>query len=232
MDRIALRQIIDWRSHTYTYFVWHKPSKEAFIVDPVLEHEERDFKLVQELGLNVKMLFDTHVHADHKTGAFALKLKLRAKHALGSHSEVTHTDLLCGDGDSLPFDYIDLESRLTPGHTKGCVSFVLKAGTKQWVFTGDTLLIRGCGRTDFQGGDSSTLYHSIQNKLFSLDDETVVYPGHDYKGQTQSTIGEEKRFNLRLKTGTTENQFIDIMKHLKLKEPQNLSEHVDFNSKQ
>ena len=168
-------------------------------------------------------------HADHKTGAYELKKNFDATYILGEKSGSKKADVLCKDSEVLPFDTLKVTSRLTPGHTAGCVSFIVEEGKNKWAFTGDTLLIRGCGRTDFQGGDSSTLYRSIKDKLFCLDDDTAFFPGHDYKGQTQSTVGEEKRFNPRLKTSVDENHFVEIMNKLVLKKPNNLMEQVKFN---
>jgi glyoxylase-like metal-dependent hydrolase (beta-lactamase superfamily II) len=191
----------------------------------VIEQVERDVKLIQELGLTLKYAVDTHVHADHITGAGLLRERTGCKTAIAASEQVECADVPLQEGDELSFGQYKLKVLETPGHTKGCLSFV----TDGMVFTGDALLIRGCGRTDFQGGDADTLYTSITEKIFKLPDETIVYPGHDYKGMTMSTIAEEKAFNPRVKLGR--QGFVDLMNNLNLPMPKRIHEAVPANLK-
>lgn len=218
-------QLFDGDSSTYTYLLVDAKSREAILIDPVREKIDRDVQLVRELGATLKYILDTHVHADHVTGAGELRKRTGAKTAIGALSGVDCADILLKDGDTLDFGSQTLTALATPGHTAGCMSFVV--GDR--VFTGDALLIRGTGRTDFQEGSSSRLYDSIKEKLFRLPDSTLVYPAHDYKGQTHSTIGLEKRHNPRIGDNKTREEFAAILAALKLSQPIRIHEAVPAN---
>jgi sulfur dioxygenase len=224
---MLFRQLLDPATSTYTYLLADEEACEAVIIDPVLDQVDRDTQLIQELGLRLVYALDTHVHADHVTGSGSLCNRLDCKAVLGERSGVGYADLLVKDGDVVPFGSYRLEVRETPGHTDGCLTFV--TGDHKMAFTGDALLIRGCGRTDFQQGSSAMLYASVHEKLFSLPDETLVYPGHDYKGRTCSRIGEEKRHNPRLGEGRSLEHFVRIMKGLDLAPPKQIAVVVPAN---
>eukprot|EP00474_Spongospora_subterranea_P009262 CRZ09720.1 hypothetical protein [Spongospora subterranea] len=228
---LVFRQLFDHGSSTYTYILGDAVSKEAVVVDPVDTCIERDLKVISELGLDLKYAVNTHVHADHITGSGLIKKKLPSVKSVISVAAKAQADILTNDADKIQFGTFWLECRSTPGHTSGCTSLVLCGAerTPKMVFTGDVLLIRGCGRTDFQDGDSSKLYKSVHEKLFSLPDETIVYPAHDYKGLTSSTIGEEKKFNPRLTKPLSE--FIKIMSELNLPKPGKIDVAVPANVK-
>ncbi len=225
---MLFRQLFDRESCTYTYLLGDEESGEAVLIDPVREHVERDAQLLDELGLKLKFTLETHVHADHITGSGLLRQKLGSKSVLSARGGAPCVDVAAADGDIVEFGPHAIECRATPGHTDGCMSFyVADAGA---VFTGDTLFIRGCGRTDFQQGSAENLYRSVHGKLFSLPNSTSVYPGHDYKGRTVSTIGEEMRHNPRL-GGTSLEEFSEIMGKLKLAPPKKLAEAVPANQR-
>ncbi|XP_067094865.1 persulfide dioxygenase ETHE1, mitochondrial-like isoform X1 [Osmerus mordax] len=229
---LLFRQLFESASSTYTYLLADTANKEAVLIDPVLETVDRDLKLIDELGLTLKMAVNTHCHADHITGTGRLKKRvLGLKSAISKHSGAT-ADILLSEGDRISFGKhvgnipnMYLTVRETPGHTDGCVTIV--TGDQSMAFTGDTLLIRGCGRTDFQQGCSKTLYESVHQKIFTLPEQCLIYPAHDYKGQTVSTVGEEKRFNPRL-TKTLE-EFIHIMINLDLPKPAKIDIAVPAN---
>jgi len=216
---MILKQLFDHNTSTYTYLLADPVSKEAVIIDPVLEHFERDSKLLGELGLTLTFVLDTHVHADHITGSGKLRNTFGALSVVSSAAGVQCADISIEDGEVLHFGSYTLEARHTPGHTSGCVSFVVTTASQTLAFTGDTLLVRGTGRTDFQQGDPKELYHSIRHQLFTLPDNTVIYPGHDYKGHSTSTVGEEKMFNPRIRLEVKEDRFIEIMNGLNLANP-------------
>ncbi|KAK0147369.1 Persulfide dioxygenase ETHE1, mitochondrial [Merluccius polli] len=211
----ARQPLYESSSSTYTYLLADSNSAEAVIIDPVLETVERDLMLVNQLGLTLKIAVNTHCHADHITGSGRLKRQVSGLRSAISRLSGASADLLLDDGDSIPFGRHVLTVRETPGHTDGCVTLVL--GDQSLAFTGDALLIRGCGRTDFQQGCANRLYDSVHQKIFTLPDQCLVYPAHDYKGQTVSTVGEERRFNPRLTRSREE--FIDIMNNLNLEKP-------------
>lgn len=223
---MIFRQLQDQVSNTFTYFLADEKTKEGVVIDPVLENVERDFQLINHLGIKLLWILDTHVHADHITGSSMLKLKTGAKTGLGKATQVACVDHLFAEGEKIIFGQHLLQVIATPGHTNGCTTYYLD---RDCVFTGDTLLIQGCGRTDFQEGSSEKLFSSVHDKLFILPDHVVVYPGHDYAGRTQSTIGEEKKSNPRLKTGTTLAQFVEIMKNLKLDYPKQMDRALPAN---
>jgi sulfur dioxygenase len=224
-ENLMLRQLFDKESSTYTYLLVDKPSREAILIDPVIEHSERDAKLVQELDLKLKYVMNTHVHADHITGTGRLKkLVPGAISVLCKKSEGT-ADMMVGHGEKIKFGEQEIEVAETPGHTAGCVTYIHRgAGC---AFTGDALLIRGCGRTDFQGGSASTLYSSVWNNILSLPDTFNLYPAHDYKGQTMTTVAEEKKFNPRLTK--TVDEFVSLMGGLNLPYPKKIDESLPAN---
>lgn len=222
---IIFHQLFESESSTYTYIIADPVTLEAAIIDPVLETVDRDVKLIEELGLKVIYALDTHIHADHITGAGELRKRLSLKSAVSEQAEVSCVDIPLTDGEELFLGQKKIKVLATPGHTNTCLSFVFE----NMVFTGDALLIRGCGRTDFQQGSSETLFKSVREKLFKLPDETLVYPGHDYKGLLSSTIGLEKKFNARLKESIQLEDFKKIMAELKLANPKKIHEAVPAN---
>lgn len=222
---MIFRQLFDRESSTYTYLLGDPASGEAALVDPVREHVERDLKLVADLGLRLKVVLDTHVHADHVTGAGELRSRTGARTHFSILGGPDCADVLLEDGAEVRVGAIELRALATPGHTGGCMSYV----TSGRVMTGDALLVRGCGRTDFQEGDAATLWRSVHEKLFALPDETVVYPAHDYRGHTCSTIGEEKRLNPRLGGAMTMEAFVALMASLDLPPPAKIHEAVPAN---
>jgi sulfur dioxygenase len=229
---MIFRQLFDPESSTYTYLLGDEPTGEALLIDPVRDMVERDTQILTELGLRLVLTLETHVHADHIAGSGVLRQRLGSRSVMSEDAGAACADVMVADGQHLALGAIQIEARKTPGHTNGCVSYVVsETGSSEpaKVFTGDALLIRGCGRTDFQQGDASTLYESVTTKVFSLPDSTWIYPGHDYKGRTVSTVGEEKRFNPRLGGGKTKEQFVKIMGDLKLPQPKKIAEAVPAN---
>lgn len=226
---MLLQQLFDPGTWTYTYILADTDAGEAIIIDPVAEQVDRDLKFLEEHNLELLYVLDTHVHADHVTGSGELRNRTGAKTVVAKVAGVPCVDVPAEQGDVLKFGSYSIEVRETPGHTDGCLSFVGEDADKTYVFTGDALLIGGCGRTDFQQGNSRTLYKSIHEQVFTLPDDTVVYPGHDYKGRTHSTVGKEKAENDRLKTSVTEDEFVDIMNNLKLAAPRLLDVAVPAN---
>jgi sulfur dioxygenase len=224
---MLFRQLFDKDTSTYTYLLADTETHEAILIDPVVEQLDRDLQFIDELGLTLKIALETHVHADHVTSAAILRERTGAKLGVSAAGNVPTADLQLKDGDTIQVGKVVLEARATPGHTDGCMSFV--TADQSMVFTGDTLMIRGCGRTDFQQGSPSSLYHSVHDKLFSLPDSCQVYPGHDYKGRTSSTIGEEKAYNPRLKVDNDEATFTTIMENLKLARPARIDIAVPAN---
>lgn len=217
------RQLFDPETSTYTYLVADPSTKAAALIDPVLEQRDRDMKLVSELGFRLELVLDTHVHADHVTAAGALRDATGAR-TVQSRKGAACADVPVSHGDVIQLGGLAIQVLGTPGHTDDSVSYLIDGH----VFTGDTLLVRGTGRSDFQNGDPAALYRSITQVLFALPDETVVLPGHDYRGFTRSTIGEEKRFNGRV-AGKSEDQMIAIMNQLGLPPPRRLSTAVPAN---
>ncbi|MFW7380653.1 MAG: MBL fold metallo-hydrolase [Oligoflexus sp.] len=224
-NSIIFYQLFEAQSSTYTYLLADPETKEAVLIDPVVENLERDIKWVHESGVKLKYVLDTHVHADHITAANELRQRLGVKTAVSSGSKVSCADILLEDGQELEFGQKTIRAITTPGHTDSCMSYY----TEGMVFTGDALLIRGCGRTDFQQGSSEKLYDSVHQKLFTLSDDTIVYPGHDYRGLTASTIGMEKKYNPRLGLDKTKADFVKIMAELKLANPKKIAEAVPAN---
>jgi sulfur dioxygenase len=228
---MLFRQLFDPETSTYTYLLADEETREAVLIDPVLEQVARDTKLLDELGLKLKYVLETHVHADHVTGGGTLRERLGAKTVVSSQGGAPCADVPVDDGDTVRFGKHALEVRSTPGHTNGCVTYVTadKVDGRRFAFTGDALLIRGCGRTDFQQGDSRKLYRSVHDKIFSLEDDTALWVGHDYQGRTVTTVREEKLFNPRLGGGKTEDEFVQLMADLKLQRPKKIDIAVPAN---
>jgi glyoxylase-like metal-dependent hydrolase (beta-lactamase superfamily II)/rhodanese-related sulfurtransferase len=221
---MIFRQLFDSVSGTYSYLLASRPGGEALIIDPVLEKVDRYLQLVKELDLKLVKAVDTHLHADHITGLGALRDRTHCVTVMGEQTKADVVSMRLGDGDKLTIEGVSLDVLYTPGHTDDSYSFLM--GDR--VFTGDTLLIRGTGRTDFQNGDSRAQYESIFGRLLRLPDETLVYPAHDYKGETVSTIGEEKAFNPRLQVKSVD-EYIALMNNLKLPNPKMMDVAVPAN---
>jgi len=222
---MKLRQLFDPSSSTYSYLLWDDKTKEAILIDSVIEQVERDSRLIKELDLKLKYLLETHIHADHITAAGKLRTLFNAQVVVHRHSDSDCPDILVNGGEILNIGEKSINVLFTPGHTNTDISFVINGA----VFTGDTLLIRGSGRTDFQSGDAGAAYDSITQKLFALPDETIVYPGHDYSGHTASSIAEEKQHNPRIHDGVTREQYIATMDGLDLPKPKKIKEAVPAN---
>src|SRR5690242_8006816 len=222
---MIFRQLFDPASSTYTYLL--ADGGEAVLVDPVLEQARRDAALLRELHLNLVWTLETHVHADHVTGAWLLKRWLGSRIGLCEATGALGADNYLNEGDEISFGGRRLVVRATPGHTGGCVTYVLD--DRSMAFTGDCLLIRGCGRTDFQGGDSGALYRSVHEQIFSLPDDCLLYPGHDYRGLTVTSVGEEKACNPRLGGQLSEGDFVGYMANLKLAHPKKMDAAVPAN---
>lgn len=220
---MIIRQLFDAETGTYTYLVADPDTRKAALIDPVIEQIERDLQLVRELDLDLAYVLETHVHADHVTAAGAIRERVSAKTVAGARGAPC-VDVPVKHGDGLALGHLTIRVLETPGHTDDSVSFALPGV----VFTGDALLIRGAGRTDFQNGSATELYDSITKVLFALPDATVVYPGHDYKGRTASTIGEEKVHNPRV-AGRSRAEFVEIMSNLGLAPPKKLAVAVAAN---
>jgi len=223
---MIFRQLFDTTSSTYTYLIASRHGGEALLIDPVLERVERYVKLLEELDLKLIKAIDTHVHADHITGLGELRNRTRCITVMGEMSGVDVVSMRVADGEKVDIEGVSLDTIYTPGHTSDSYSFLM--GDR--VFTGDTLLIRGTGRTDFQNGNAADQYESIFNRLLKLPDETLVYPAHDYKGDTVSTIGEERAFNPRLQVNSLD-EYVAIMNNLKLPNPKMMDVAVPANLK-
>ena len=222
---MELRQLFDPKSSTYTYLLWDAETREAALIDSVREKIERDSTLIRELGVQLKYLLETHIHADHITGAGELRKRFSAKVIVHRNSNTDCADILVEGGERLELGSHTIEVLYTPGHTNTDISFLIDGA----VFTGDALLIRGSGRTDFQSGDAGIAYDSIKEKLFTLADGTLVYPAHDYHGHTVTSIGEEKAFNPRLGNQTTREDYVKLMNALDLDKPKLIDEAVPGN---
>ncbi|TGQ33247.1 MBL fold metallo-hydrolase [Mesorhizobium sp. M00.F.Ca.ET.216.01.1.1] len=223
---MIFRQLFDQVSGTYSYLLASRKGGEALIIDPVLEKVDRYLQLVRELDLRLVKAVDTHLHADHITGLGALRDKTQCVTVMGEQTKADVVSMRLSDGDKLAIEGLALDVIYTPGHTDDSYSFILL----DRVFTGDTLLIRGTGRTDFQNGDPRQQYESIFGRLLKLPNETLIYPAHDYKGETVSTIGEEKAFNPRLQVKSME-EYVEIMNNLKLANPKMMDVAVPANMK-
>ncbi|MCC6621828.1 MAG: MBL fold metallo-hydrolase [Deltaproteobacteria bacterium] len=221
---MIFRQLLDPETSTWTYLIGDPITREAVLVDPVRELVERDVTLVRELGLRLTHVLETHVHADHVTSGGLVARRVGAKTVL-SRASGADADVHVEHGDAIRFGGLALEVRATPGHTAGCVTYV--AADLSFALTGDAVLVRGCGRTDFQGGDARTLYRAVQDQIFSLPDDTLLYPAHDYRGRTVTTVREEKRWNPRL--SKSEDEFVAIMGALGLPRPARMDVAVPAN---
>ncbi|MBO6503288.1 MAG: MBL fold metallo-hydrolase [Kordiimonadaceae bacterium] len=225
---MIFRQLFDHDTWTYTYLLADENSREAVIIDPVVEKMPLYTQLFKELDVKLTHAIDTHVHADHVTALGTLRETFGAKAVHGAASTATGIDRLLEDGEDLAFGKHRLRGIATPGHTDDSFSYLLSANGQDMVFTGDTLLIRGSGRTDFQNGDAGTQYDSIHNRLLTLPADTVVYPGHDYRGMTESRIGEEKRHNPRLQVANKQ-EYVELMDNLNLPNPKFMDVAVPAN---
>ena len=223
---MLFRQLFDKSSSTYTYLIASAKGREALIIDPVLENIEQYIKLLNELDLKLVKVIDTHIHADHITAASKLKNKTNCTTIMGEHTPSDTVEIKVKDDEIIYVDKLEIKVIYTPGHTKDSYSFLMD----DYLFSGDTLLINGTGRTDFQGGNSEDSYNSIFNRLLKLPEETLLYPAHDYNGQTVSTIGKEKKFNPRLQVNSV-NEYIDIMNNLNLSKPKLMDINVASNIK-
>lgn len=219
------RQLFDPESSAYSYLVWDKDSREAALIDPVQDQVKRDISLIRELNLKLKYTLETHVHADHVTGSGTLRQTLNSIVLVHENTRTKCADVQIKGGDFIPLGTGRIHVLYTPGHTEGDVSYLIPGA----VFTGDTLLIRDCGRTDFQSGDAGTLYDSIMQQLFTLPDDTLIYPGHDYEGRSFSTVIEEKLHNPRIGNNKSRNDFIEIMNGLKRDPPKRIHEALPSN---
>ncbi|MBS0388871.1 MAG: MBL fold metallo-hydrolase, partial [Proteobacteria bacterium] len=224
---MLFRQLFDPVSSTYTYLLADEAVREALLIDPVYEQAQRDTALLREFGLRLRATVDTHVHADHITAAWRLKQLHGSEIIVGVHSGASKADRLVAQGDTIGFGKRALTVRETPGHTAGCITLVLDDSS--CAFTGDCLLVRGCGRTDFQGGDARSLYRSIHGQLFALPDGCLLYPGHDYRGNTVTSVAEERAFNPRLGGSLSEGDFVGYMANLGLPHPKQIDVAVPAN---
>lgn len=224
---LVFRQLFDQRSSTYTYLVGDSVSKEAVLIDSVFGQMQRDAALIAELGLNLKFVLDTHVHADHVTAAWLHKERLGCQIVISAYSGASNADVYVKEGDVVRFGERYLTVRITPGHTNGCVTYVLD--DQSMAFTGDSLLVRGAGRTDFQQGNARTLFRSIHSQILSLPEKTLLWPAHDYHGRTVTTVAEEKRFNPRFGGSLSESDFVGYMVNLNLPHPKQIDEALPAN---
>ena len=221
---MIFKQVFDQKSSTYTYLIASAEGREALIIDPVLENIEDYIKLLSKLNLKLVKVIDTHIHADHVTGAGKLRDKTKCVTIMGEHTPTDAVEVKVKDEEIIKLDQLKIKALYTPGHTSDSFSFLMD----NYLFSGDTLLINGTGRTDFQNGSSKDAYNSIFNKLLKLPDETLLYPAHDYKGEKVSTIGKEKKQNPRLQVGSVD-EYIDIMNNLNLKKPEEIETNVSRN---
>ena len=217
---MIFKQLFDVKSSTYTYLIASAKGREALIIDPVLENVSEYILALKELDLRLVKVIDTHIHADHVTGASKLKHITSCSTIMGEHTPAEAVEIKVKDDEYISLDNLKIRAMYTPGHTSDSYSFLMD----NYLFSGDTLLINGTGRTDFQNGNAKDAYNSIFNKILKLPDETLLYPAHDYKGQKVSTIGKEKKYNPRLQVKSVE-EYVDIMDNLSLKKPAK----IDFN---
>jgi len=223
---MIFKQVFDTKTSTYTYLIASAKGREAIIIDPVLENVGNYINLLKELDLRLVKVIDTHIHADHVTGATKLKEATSCTTIMGEHTPADTVEIKVKDNDRIYIDDLSIKSIYTPGHTSESYSFLLNNS----LFSGDTLLINGTGRTDFQNGSSKDSYHSIFDKLLKLPEDTLLYPGHDYNGKKVSTIGNEKKFNPRLQVNNVD-EYIEIMSNLNLSKPELMDSNVSRNIK-
>jgi sulfur dioxygenase len=224
---LLFRQLFDALTGTFTYLLADVASGEGVLIDSVFEQHERDLSLIRELGIHLVACLDTHAHADHVTGSWLMQQATGAAIALAAAARAENVTQPLQHGDRVAFGGRSLEVRSTPGHTDGCVSYVLD--DRSMAFTGDALLVRGCGRCDFQQGDAHTLWRSITEQLFTLPESCLLYPGHDYTGRTVTSVAEEKAFNARLGGAATERDFVGHMQNMKLPHPHKIAEALPGN---
>jgi glyoxylase-like metal-dependent hydrolase (beta-lactamase superfamily II) len=223
---MIFKQVFDKKSSTFTYLIASSEGREALIIDPVIENVDNYIQLLNELDLKLVKVIDTHIHADHVTGASKLKDKTKCITIMGDHTPADSVEIKVKDEELIKLDQLELRAIYTPGHTSDSFSFLMN----NYLFSGDTLLINGTGRTDFQNGNAKDAYDSIFNKLLKLPDETLLYPAHDYKGENVSTIGKEKKLNPRLQVENV-TQYIEIMNNLNLQKPASLDFNISSNLK-
>ena len=223
---MIFKQLFDTKSSTYTYLISSGNGREALIIDPVLENVNEYINILKELDLKLVKVIDTHIHADHVTGASKLKDITKCTTIMGDHTPADSVEIKVKDDEYINLDNLKIRAMYTPGHTSDSYSFLMN----NYLFSGDTLLINGTGRTDFQNGNAKDAYNSIFNRLLKLPDETFLYPAHDYKGEKVSTIGKEKKQNPRLQVKSVD-EYIDIMNNLDLKKPDKLDSNVSRNIK-
>ena len=223
---MIFKQVFDQKSSTYTYLIASAKGREALIIDPVIENVDSYIALLNELDLKLVKVIDTHIHADHITGASKLKKVTNCSTIMGEHTPADAVEVKVKDEEIIKIDQIAIKAMYTPGHTSDSYSFLMD----KYLFSGDTLLINGTGRTDFQNGSSKDAYNSLFNKLLKLPDDTVLYPGHDYNGKLSSTIGKEKQHNPRLQVENVD-QYIEIMSNLNLSKPKMIDHNISRNLK-
>ena len=223
---MILKQLFDTKSSTYTYLISSGNGREALIIDPVLENVNEYINILKKLNLKLVKVIDTHIHADHVTGASKLKDITKCSTIMGDHTPALSVEIKVKDDEYINLDNIKIRAMYTPGHTSDSYSFLMN----NYLFSGDTLLINGTGRTDFQNGNPKDAYNSIFNRLLKLPDETLLYPAHDYKGEKVSTIGKEKKQNPRLQVNSV-NEYVEIMNNLNIKKPSELESNVSRNIK-
>ena len=223
---MIFRQVFDNKSSTYTYLIASAKGREAVIIDPVIENVESYIKLLNELDLKLVKVIDTHIHADHVTGASKLKQATNCFTLMGEHTPADTVEIKVKDDEIIKIDQIEIKAMYTPGHTSDSYSFLMD----NYLFSGDTLLINGTGRTDFQNGSSKDAYNSIFNRLLKLPEDTILYPGHDYNGKESSTIGNEKKFNPRLQVKNVD-EYVELMSNLNLAKPELIDINVSRNIK-
>ena len=223
---MIFKQVFDTKTSTYTYLIASAKGREAVIIDPVLENVENYIGLLKDLDLKLVKVIDTHIHADHVTGASKLKQSTNCTTIMGEHTPADMVEIKVKDNELINVDGLKIRSIYTPGHTSESYSFLLN----NYLFSGDALLINGTGRTDFQNGSSKDSYHSIFDKLLKLPEDTLLYPGHDYNGKKVSTIGNEKKFNPRLQVKNVD-EYIEIMSNLNLSKPEMMDSNVSRNIK-
>ena len=223
---MIFKQVFDTKSSTYTYIIASAKGREAVIIDPVIENVESYINILNELNLKLVKVIDTHIHADHVTGATKLKLQTNCSTVMGEHTPADTVEIKVKDDEIIKIDQLEIRAMYTPGHTSDSYSFLMN----NQLFSGDTLLINGTGRTDFQNGSSKDAYNSIFNRLLKLPEDTLLYPGHDYNGKKVSTLGNEKKFNPRLQVKNAD-EYAEIMSNLNLSKPKLIDSNVSRNIK-